>query len=148
MIAVYRPRRFHCYGNRNLSGLDVKLYSIHAERDPGSGPEPAFHHMRDRMVAELTRQVEVIGPGYGIVHFGEAATWLLLRAWCEGGIVAGVLHADRGEGFRPVAEPIVECVWEAVVCAHERDAWVRSWSHDESRRSEEYLTDLLPDGPY
>ena len=148
---AYRPRTFARRGIHRLGGIDAKLYTILADGREPIDVGPVVEYGRRAVAGSTLDTAGSRGLGYAILHRGEEADWLLLRAWREGDIVAGLLHADRGAGLAPVTEPFVECVWEAVLTAHERDAWVRaamSGAVGADEVAERYLSDALPDGRY
>ena len=89
------------------------------------------------------------GAGYAILHAGDMATWLVLHWWGHDDIAMGVVASSSGIGpfLLATAHPFIACVWEQVVIAHERDAWVRHMLTT-TPLIDAYLSDFLPDGDY
>lgn len=90
------------------------------------------------------------GLGFCIAHVGEEAVWLLVDWWISGGIACQrMLSAPLANPthFTPVSTPALACVWELVITAHERNAWVRHML-TATPAAHAYLEDVLPAGQY
>ncbi|AMG38799.1 hypothetical protein [Achromobacter xylosoxidans] len=151
----YLPRHIEPLGTWRLAGHAIKAYGIH------HAPAQAAPLLTDAIAtaaraavgAALEEQAQDPrghGLGFCMVHVGQEAVWLLVDWWITGGIVCQrMLSAPlaRPEAFTPVTAPALACVWELVVTAHERDAWVR---HMLTARPDApaYLADVLPPGRY
>ncbi|WP_025135470.1 hypothetical protein [Achromobacter sp. DH1f] len=151
------------YAPRHIAHLDTwhseshatKIYTIHCDSD-NAGPilsDSVIASVRvavDAVLAEQAADPRSHGLGFCIAHVGEEAVWLLVDWWISGGIVCQRMLsaplADPGR-FMPVMAPALACVWELVVTAHERDAWVR---HMLTARpdAQAYLDDILAAGRY
>ena len=94
--------------------------------------------------------------GFAILHLGADADWLLVDWWVNGAALAQRLFAGTVAGgpFLPVApRPLVACVWELAVIAHERAAWIAAMmdgdaggGSEHGRGAAAYLADRLPEG--
>lgn len=151
----YAPRRIAHIDTWRTADHAIKVYGIH--RDP-NWTSPI---LSDAVIASARAAVQDVltphardersyGLGFCIVHVGEEAVWLLVDWWISGGIVcqqmlsAPLAQPDR---FTPVSTPALACVWELVVTAHERNAWVRHMLTAKPNPPA-YLEDILPAGPY
>ncbi|MFD4836363.1 hypothetical protein ACFWP0_02570 [Achromobacter sp. NPDC058515] len=137
------------------AGHSIKVYGIHRD------PERAGPILSDTIAAAVRAAVQEVlaenaadehshGLGFCIVHVGQEAVWLLVDWWISGGIVCQrMLSAPlaQPENFTPVSGPALACVWELVITAHERNAWVRHMLTAEPD-ARCYLEDLLPAGRY
>lgn len=151
----YLPRRIAPIDTWRTTHHAIKVYGIH--RDPDAAPpllsapvidaaQAAVHRVLD----EHADQARSHGLGFCIVHVGEEAVWLLVDWWVSGGIVCQrMLSAPLADPshFIPVSTPALACVWELVITAHERNAWVRHMLTT-APDSGAYLNDLLPSGQY
>lgn len=151
----YMPRRIAHLENWRGAGHEIKIYGIHRNAD-GVGTmlsDDVLNSVRTavRQVLETyARDERSHGLGFCIAHVGEEAVWLLVDWWISGGIVCQrMLSAplDQPEVFTPVEAPALACVWELVVTAHERNAWVRHVLKAEPD-ARGYLEDVLPAGSY
>ncbi len=150
----YAQRRFGSLGLWVEAGFRVKAYGITTVT--GSGPllppsvvEAARAHVAERLSAAHAEGGHY-GVGYAMVHAGLEANWLLLDWWAYGDIGCHVLSSSSAAAptrFEPVQRPLMACVWELVVTAHERDAWVRHMMSG-AADVEGYLGDRLADGLY
>lgn len=143
---VYHPRHFSPCGVRTVGPLHAKVYEIVAHGRDAGDVDAAVDHISRHISEDLLANIAATGLGYVLIHRGEAADWLLARTWLEGGIVAGIVYTGNGRTFEKAPSQIIECVWEAVVAFHERDAWVRAGMSVAGR--ELYLSDMLPTGFY
>lgn len=151
----YLPRRIAHIDTWHTAGHTFKTYGIHRDLDRAL---PYLSDAVDASVRAVVRDVlaENTGDkrnhrlGFCIVHIGDEAVWLLLDWWLSGGIVCQrMLSAPLAKPalFTPVSTPALACVWELVVIAHERDAWVRHML-TASPNPSAYLNDVLPEGRY
>lgn len=151
----YLARRIAPIATWREAGHAIKVYGIH--RDPDlDGPmlsDEVAASARAAMRAVLQKEAaheRSHDLGFGIVHVGEEAVWLLLDWWMTGGIVCQrMLSAPlaQPDAFTPATEPALACVWELAVIAHERNAWVRHMLTPEPD-ARAYLSDVLPAGQY
>lgn len=151
----YVPRHIAHIDTWRNAGYAVKIYGIHHDLYL-AGPI-----LSDAVVASVRTAVYAVldehstdarghGLGFCIVHVGQEAVWLLVDWWISGGIVCQrMLSAPltQPDIFTPVSAPALACVWELVVTAHERNAWVRHMltAKPDARA---YLDDTLPAGRY
>ncbi|WMD19131.1 hypothetical protein RAS12_21230 [Achromobacter seleniivolatilans] len=151
----YLPRRIAPIDTWRVAGHAIKVYGIH--RDPNLAG-PIFS---DTVATSVRAAVQDVldehagdershGLGFCIVHVGEEAVWLLVDWWMSGGIVCQrMLSAPlaQPDSFSLVNTPALACVWELVITAHERNAWVRHMltAHPDANA---YLADVLPPGQY
>lgn len=151
----YLPRRIAHLEHWRGAGHEIKIYGIH--RDVTS---TAPMLADDTLAAVRTATRDVLeacardtrshGLGFCIVHVGEEAVWLLVDWWTSGGILCQrMLSAPLAQPgvFKPVSAPALACVWELVVTAHERNAWVRHMLTTIPNPSA-YGDDVLPAGSY
>lgn len=151
----YAPRRIAPLEIWRGAGHAIKVYGIHRDIDAGSVvlADKVLASVRAAMVEVLTEPAgdqRSHGLGFCIVHVGEEAVWLLVDWWISGGIVCQCMLSaplERPEVFTPVHAPALACVWELVITAHERDAWVRHMLTAEPNPGA-YLDDILPAGCY
>lgn len=151
----YRPRRIAPIGTWLESGHAIKAYGIHRDPDRqgtilsdavATCARAAVHAVLDEHAGGERSQ----GLGFCIAHVGEEAVWLLVDWWISGGIVCQrMLSAPLKDPsrFTPVDAPALACVWELVVTAHERNAWVRHIMRA-APDAQAYLEDILPEGRY
>lgn len=151
----YFPRRIAHLDTWRDAGHATKVYGIH--RDPDwAGPilsDAVAASVRATVRAVLDEQASDArshGLGFCIAHVGEEAVWLLVDWWSSGGILCQrMLSAPLADPsrFTPVTTPALACVWELVVTAHERDAWVRHMLTAEPD-AQGYLKEVLSGGQY
>lgn len=150
-LAPYLPRLFQALPAWRPAGFVLKPYAIRLD-----GAEPlasALLHLAQAEAAETlalsaAEEGGAEGLGYVIVHAGEDATWLLTCWWAHGDILCRRLaRAPLGETrFAPQDHrPLMACVWETHVIAHENGAWIRNMM-TEDPDLEGWEDDLLPDG--
>lgn len=132
-----------------------KVYVIDCSADPVA--QPVADHVLAAARVSVRKLLDALDSeepwhqlGFCIVHMGQDAVWLLVDWWVPGGIVCQrMLSAPlaRPDFFTAVNAPALACVWELVVTAHERNAWV---SHMMIARPDPqaYLMDILPRGLY
>jgi len=151
----YAPRRIAALAPWHGPTHTLKVYAIQRDPDPAVPMLTAAQADAARAAAldALERHAggeRDHGLGFAIVHVGEEAVWLLVDWWISGGIVCQrMLSAplSRPGVFAPVQAPALACVWELVVTAHEREAWVRHMlcaAPDPAA----WLADRLADGAY
>jgi len=156
-IKAYQPRVFRFEGVDHQQAVALKFYSVRRRAQAALSPSvlaAAKAYCKAALPSALSRVQPSDhahhGAGYAIVHAGEMATWLLLHWWAFGDIAMGLIaSAPKGErNFVSQGHtPIHACVWEQVVIAHERSAWVRH-AMVERCDIDAYLADVLPDGEY
>ena len=144
-MAVYKPRLFRPHGTSEFDGIELKTYSITAEGREETDLIPVLRHAGTALGSSPIPRMPYRGLGYLVLHAGEQADWLLTRVWLDGDIVSGLLAANHGDGFESVSDPLVECVWGAVVGQYERDALVRHMMSVPAS-AEGYLGDFLAAG--
>ncbi|MEO0973399.1 MAG: hypothetical protein AAFX85_09920 [Pseudomonadota bacterium] len=151
-LTPYVPRHFRSLGLWRIGNTQMKAYGItcdeRALRADVSVAARAYCDAQRELIDEAPGGHAL---GYVIVHHGEHAVWLLAHWWAYGEIAMRLLASA------PLATPTVfrsrdtdrfhACVWEHVVIAHERDAWVRHMLRP-SPNADHYLRAELPDGPY
>ncbi|WP_424981660.1 hypothetical protein [Maritalea sp. S77] len=142
----YQGRDYVYCGRVQQFGFELKTYSICAKSRTPLPTDPIFSAAMEALHTSQIIDMPHQGIGYLMVHFGEAANWVLTRVWREGDIVAGLLtHFEAGKLLQ-VDEPMIECVWEEVIVHHERNAWVKHMMGGAGK--EGYLADHLADGQY
>lgn len=148
--APYQARQFQQLGVWVTGPLKLKAYGI--TRHPGrSGPGRDLQRAAQRHVKGLPPFAEAEGHhglGFVVLHEGEQ-NWLLMDWWAHTDICCQRLsHLAPGSAeFVPVDRPLLACIWESVVLAFERDAWVRTILTT-NPDPEAYLNTRLPDGAY
>lgn len=143
----YQPRTIRAFAPMRTDDIVLKPYVICAEGRSTPAMEAVTAQALPALAASELPSLPHRGLGYLILHAGEEADWLLTRVWLEGDIVAGLLATLKDGRLEPVTAPLIECVWEAVVGADERDAWVRRMMV-ERPDPQAYLDDRLADGPH
>ena len=86
---------------------------------------------------------------FSVLHQGKDAIWYNVYSWCYGAILQcriGYATLDAPAEFTELTEPLIGCVWELPVLAHERSAWVRHVLTPQRPDVAAYLTDVLPAG--
>lgn len=151
----YLPRRIAYLDTWQAAGHAIKVYGMHRDAD-GVGPmlSESIIASTQAAVSDVVREhasgERSHGLGFCIAHVGDEAVWLLVDWWITGGILCQrMLSAPLSQPdiFTPVTAPALACVWEMVVTAHERNAWVRHMltAHPDARA---YLEDVLLAGQY
>ena len=138
---------FRSYDIAEFSGIRFKPYTIEATEGESINIKPVLDYAKSLLAESAIPWLRHCGLGYITYHKGEDGNWLLLRTWVEGGIQAGLIAANHGQGFQLLKVPFCECVWEAVIATHERDAWVRHMMCSD-QNPEAYLEDRLSAGFY
>ena len=152
-LAEYKPRAMRFDSILNIGDAQLKLYHITSELNA-----PIEAATGDKAVAfakeNLPKKIENAGGshdvGYVILHRGQTDHWLLMHWWGGGDITLSSLARQKGgeTEFKLMDDTrLNSCVWEQVVIAHERDAWVRTAMTNEPNISA-YLADRLADGLY
>lgn len=148
--APYQARRFTGLGTWAAADLQLKAYGITWRLDRSGPPLELQQAARDHAARKLPAAAiaeDHHGLGFVILHEGRQGTWLLMDWWAHGDITCQVMaHADQGSTvFTAINRPYLACVWETVVIAHERDAWVDTMltKHPDP---DAYLTRRLSDG--
>lgn len=151
----YLPRRIEPLGNWQFTGHAIKAYVIHHDARHAAplldaAAVAAAREAVGAVLDEHARDARGHGLGFCMVHVGQEAVWLLVDWWITGGIACQrMLSAPlaRPGDYTPVQAPALACVWELVVTAHERDAWVRHML-TAAPAPQAYLGDVLPAGSY
>lgn len=151
----YLPRRIDYLDIWQDAGHAIKVYGMHRDAD---GVEPILSEAAIASIRTAIRDVlrkhaddeRSHGLGFCIAHVGDEAVWLLVDWWITGGILCQrMLSAplSQPDVFTPVNAPALACVWELIVTAHERNAWVRHMLTAKPD-AHAYLEDILPAGRY
>ena len=146
---IYLPRRFRSAGLIASGPVTFKTYLIDRTSDPLAEEEAIASFMPyTEGVPELSSEPHDT-VGHVIIHRGDEADWLLIHWWIPGAILSGVVaKSGRGElQFERITEPLLACVWEQVVMAYERQAWINHMMRGSPDRNG-FLADTLPDGLY
>ncbi len=142
---VYAPRPLRHLTLWQVGPIRAKTYHV-GRRTPREDRVQAAHAAAARMGPESEAEGGSHGLGFVVLHEGEAGTWLLMDWWAHGDILCQRLSLDTGAGFRPADDrPLLACVWELPVIAHERGAWVRHMMRA-APSPDGYLADRLPAG--
>ncbi|MFF8190644.1 hypothetical protein ACF05L_07110 [Streptomyces bobili] len=113
---------------REVAGHLVKAYALEApgravaEEDAEAALRIAAGHLA------LGRERGSLGLSVLLVHAGGDGDYVLVHTWIEGDMADLTVFAGpvgRPGSLRPGRAGLAPCVWEAVVLAHERDAFVR-----------------------
>jgi hypothetical protein len=124
-VQAFRPRLTRSLGVQEARGWTLKWYAINVDPEPIDGEIVAA---AKELVISTTPAADVDpAVGFVIVHRGMEAVWLLPALW------RGDILYQRTYGA-PLSDPTryeevgpggpTACVWELVVHAHERDAFV------------------------
>ena len=151
----YSPRYISYVDTLVDADFAIKIYGIrHQEEFTGpiltEAVAASVHAAIRSVLDEHARHDRSYGLGFCIVHIGEEAVWLLVDWWISGGIVQQKMLSaplERPDAFMPVIEPALACVWELVVMAHERNAWVKHMLTAQPDAGG-YLRDVLHAGKY
>lgn len=141
----FRPRQTRPLGVRAIQGWSLKWYSINVIPEP---IQPEIIAAAEEVVAGVTPIADVAPAlGFVIVHRGAESVWLLPALW-RGDILyqrtfgAPLSQPTRFEEVGVSGGPTA-CVWELVVHAHERDAFVAHvLSRPSAPDSRAYLSDV------
>jgi hypothetical protein len=125
-VQAFRPRPTQPLGVEEIQGWSLKWYAINVE------PEPIDQEIVEAAKELVATAIPVadVDPavGFVIVHRGEEAVWLLPALWRGDILYQRVFGAPLSDPtrFKEVGGPDgpTACVWELVVHAHERDAFV------------------------
>jgi hypothetical protein len=125
-MQAFRPRLTESLGVEETHGWSLKWYAINVEAEP-----------MDEEIVEAAKQVVASASsvaeadpavGFAIVHRGEEAVWLLPAFWRGDMLYQRTFRAPLSDPtrFEEIEGPDAPtaCVWELVVHAHERDAFV------------------------
>lgn len=151
----YFPRRYAHLDTWSEAGHTIKVYGIHYDPDRtgpivSSAVADAARTAVNAVLKEHAHDEDSHDLGFCIVHVGQDAVWLLVDWWITGGIACQRLLSAplaQPDAFTPASIPALACVWELVVIAHERNAWVRHMLTAEPD-ARGYLEDVLPAGRY
>ena len=124
-VQAFRPRRTRSLGVQETQGWSLKWYAINVDPEP---IDEEIVEAAQQLVANAIPAADVDpAVGFVIVHRGEEAVWLLPAVWREDILHQRMYKAPLSDPtrFEEVApEGPSGCVWELVVHAHERDAFV------------------------
>ena len=149
----YAARFFGRLPAWSVEDLQLKVYSITKDDRLVSRDiiTAARSYVKDDLPPAVGAEGESEGVGYIILHEGEIGVWLLAHWWAHRDICCqrmALFRPNDDVGFTSVDDrPLLGCVWEQVVTAYERNAWVRHGLNRPARPSA-YLADYLPDGRY
>lgn len=146
----YQPRRFSRLGLWAAGELKLKAYGITWRTDEPGPPLALQQAARRHVTGALPPHAEAEGHhglGFVILHEGREGNWLLMDWWAHTDICCQRLaHAAEGSTeLSSVERPLLACVWESVVLAFERDAWVATMltAHPDPQA---YQDHWLPEG--
>ena len=134
-----------------VSGWQVKQYRVTVRDEPVAAAVLAA--AEQFMVKLLPAAESADGTprvAFSVLHKGMDAIWLNLYAWVQEAIVhcrAASAPLAAPTSFAELSEPLIGCVWELPVLAHERSAWVRHVMRPLRPELDGYLDDWLPEGP-
>lgn len=142
--ARYRNRRTWLLEVADISNLQLKIYGICGE---GKEIQPSTVINAKSFIKSNVDFAADAKYGFVVLHHGEEAMWLLVDWWVEDILhqqlsYAPVDDVDNFQAGPPNHE--MACVWELLVTAHERDAWVKHTMTDpENADFAAYLSDVL-----
>lgn len=152
-VSEYSARAMRFDQILTLNDLRLKLYHIttsSAEPIQTEVANQAIAYVRDHLPEKTHMSGGAHGVGYVVLHRGVTDHWLLMHWWGGGDICLSSMARLKGGSheFEGVDDQFLHaCVWEHVVIAHERDAWVRTMMNP-APSLEGYLADRLADGVY
>lgn len=152
-IPKYKPRAMRFDQVLTLGDVQLKLYHTTASADEPIGAEvadKAIAFVQLHLPEKIRKSGGDHGAGYVILHRGLTDHWLLMHWWAGGDICLASMARlkSRESEFGSVDDTSLHaCVWEHVVIAHERDAWVRTMMTGDPN-VEGYLEDRLSNGLY
>jgi hypothetical protein len=151
----YRPRRFECLGVWRIGSFELKAYAITWRVESVASILPIhIVEAARRYAALIESEANTEGGhfdlGFVVLHEGRDRVYLLMDWWAHENVLCQALSKaefDSPASFERVRRPLVACVWEQLVIAHERDAWVRHMLQERPDRAA-YLADRMPSGLY
>ncbi|RVV96796.1 hypothetical protein EKE94_17055 [Mesobaculum littorinae] len=150
MLAPYAPRGVAQAGTWDAGLLTLKAYTIRAAGALAPDETAASDRLRRDLPGAARAEGEAHGPGFAILHAGEDGHWLMGHWWAHGDMLCQRLYRADRPGAEFIAQddrPLFACVWELVLIAHERAAWVRHML-TETPAPAAYLSDRLAPGEY
>ena len=149
---IYRPRSVASLGLWRIRNWAFKAYGVH--HDPRAARMFTAQRLESARIhagAQL-ELAEMLGEhdsaGYLILHQGHDELWHLQHWWTQANMIAGltsVLTADNS--FQRCVEPYIASVWEMMIVAHERAAWIETMLGP-NPDLKAYFGKFLPDGLY
>jgi hypothetical protein len=127
---VYERRKVTADSVVAVQGCLIKPYRVSYPAPQGEAEVAAFD-----MPALIARALPTLdGPafhdlGFAIVHQGRDGAYLLLARWHGGHNLGSATYGlvDESGGIPGLVRlPLLACIWELAIYAHERDAWVRT----------------------
>ncbi len=150
MIALsepYQPRPTRFLGLWQLENWRMKAYGI-SYGDTVLSAE-LVQRARDIAVARLAESAEQTahyGVGFVGIHQGKTSNFVFVDWWASENELHHHVYvspsADSMELVYQTPSGLAACVWDLLVIAHERDAWVKHvLKHDGGPDLEVYLSD-------
>jgi len=152
-IPEYKPRAMRFDQVLSLNDVQLKLYHTTASADEPIDPsiaDQAVAFVQEHLPDKIRKTGGDHGAGYVILHRGLADHWLLMHWWGGGDIcLASMARLKSGESEFGSEDDtrLHACVWEHVMIAHERNAWVRTMMTGNPDINA-YLEDRLANGLY
>ena len=150
-MTAYAPRWTAQLADHRAGPHKLKVHWIDVEGAPHP-PAPllaaALAQVDARLPGAARDEGGAEGPGFVILHRGEAGIWLLMDWWAHGDICCQRLsRADPGgTAFAPMDDrPLLACIWEMQVIEDERRAWMAHMMRD-APDAGAYLAAPGPDG--
>ncbi|GIF07103.1 hypothetical protein [Actinoplanes siamensis] len=149
---TYRPRAIGAIGvEQTPGGWTVKHYGISALRD--TPPEPVRAMGRLAVARSLPREFSgALRQAYCVLHEDQDGCYAVVGWWSPNRVI---LHSrtwladwDELAAPRPAGGHATACVWELLVMAHERDAWLRHVIRPAQPDLDAYRADVLAPGRY
>ena len=149
---LYRPRSIASLGLWRIRNWTFKAYGVHHD------PRAARMFTAQRLEAARIHAgaqlelAEMLGDhdasGYIILHQATDDLWHLQHWWTQANMVAGITSVfNNDNAFERCSEPYIASVWEMMIMAHERTAWVETMLGP-NPDVKNYLASQLPDGLY
>lgn len=149
---IYRPRSVASLGLWRIRNWTFKAYGVH--HDPRAARMFTAQRLESaRIHAGVQLELaEMLGEhdaaGYLVLHQSHDDLWHLQHWWTQNTMLAGttsVLTEDNS--FQRSEEPYIASVWELMIMAHERAAWIETMLGP-MPDTKAYFAKFLPDGLY
>lgn len=149
---IYRPRSVASLGLWRIRNWSFKAYGVH--HDPRAARMFTAQRLEAaRIQAGIQLELaEMLGDhdatGYLVLHQAPQDLWHLQHWWTQGNMLAGLNSVFNGDNtFERTSEPYIATVWELMITAHERAAWIETMLGP-NPDIKAYLAKQLPDGLY